>query len=532
MTDSMRTTLTVSCLVSLGTISALLGAVYAIHNTDPHHWGFILGTALDFIQGRSLFSDIYIQYGVAQLLLLKGLSYAMPINYTTIGYVTAFVYAFTLVMLFVCIEKLIATIDALAVTAIAFLLHPYAIYPWPDYLAGFCLCLSCYFMLRQMPRTSTVAAAAGGLFLFLAFLFRNTYLLNLLLAIALYLPLWLLNERARSKEAGTAILVFAALLLGYFAFLYLQGNWGYWYQQNFGAAADQYGIGLKAIVKWLHNLFYPKDLRSGIFLGLIAVNLFLIHLLLFSAKEPTIDGRVARSGILVFIALLGACGTVQCLMFYEIFRLQNAGLPLYVGFACFVALYCPKDARHLGRIGLTFSLGVLAVALLANFYSLLGGFNNSILWPIVDHPVEGSKNASVANSRRQYSTSEAKIFTGHVFPPSVKKYYEDLSKYLCDGKSRIVNLTMDATIPYLCIGQENALNLPFYDDAMLSKIRPRDAEALRRGEFAADQVIVVDSSRAFASSAGLERIGTVWRPASIRWMEARELNVFRVVTGR
>ncbi len=45
-------------LLCLSAVSVSLGTVYSVHNTDPHHWGVILSAALDFIGGKSLFTEI------------------------------------------------------------------------------------------------------------------------------------------------------------------------------------------------------------------------------------------------------------------------------------------------------------------------------------------------------------------------------------------------------------------------------------------------------------------------------------------
>ena len=159
--------------ILVGTV-ATLGAVYAIHNTDPHHWGFVLGTTLDFIYGRELFTQVYVQYGVGIPLLFKAINFVWPITYTNIGFLTSAVYAATLGVIFLSIEKLSSTKYAVALTVIAFLFHPYAVFPWPDYYAGFFLALACYVLLPVSTTPTIRRDVLAGTLLFLAFFFRNT----------------------------------------------------------------------------------------------------------------------------------------------------------------------------------------------------------------------------------------------------------------------------------------------------------------------------------------------------------------------
>ena len=520
----------------LAVVSLALGAAYSIYNTDLHHWGFILGTALDVMRGRSPFSEVFIQYGVGQPLLLSALGHAMPINLTTIGFVVSGAYALTLIVLFLCLEEVTSAIQAVAITTIAFLMHPYPTYPWPDYLAGLCLCVACYCLVRRFGQTRGVAGVAPGLFLFLAFLFRNTYLVNILVASAAYAALALVSTRARCREVVIAIAIFAVLTCGYFALLYLQGNLGQWYRQNFGAATNTYGVGTTNIHGLILSIIRPYDLGSSIMTGLIASNAWLVFLLAFGKEERTVGRRAVPSGIVIVVALLGLCGVVQGLQFYEMFRLQNAGISLYLGFACLLSLWLPSDVRATLRMGSNIALGALAVVLLAGFSSRLEGRNWSIVWPLVDAPENGEERYSTAYLLDRYSTlDDVAIFRTHRFRPELKIYYEELRKYLCDGRARIVNLTRDSTIPYLCSGQENALGIPAYSEPLLSTVSPGDVEAIRNHRFAADEIVVTDSLRgvfASPSSAGLERIGTVQRPGSIKFLRPAEIGIFRVSPER
>ncbi|MEO8303019.1 MAG: hypothetical protein ABI724_02760 [Betaproteobacteria bacterium] len=535
MTASTGKALAGVYVAMLAALSALMGAVYSIYNSDAHHWGFILGTALDFIRGRSLFSEVFIQYGAGQPMLYSVLSHVMPINFSTIGFVVSVAYALTFAVLFLGLLELTSTVRAAAITTIAFLVHPFPSYPWPDYLAGLCLCVACYCMIKR-GGGSAIAAAASGLFLFLAFLFRNTYFVNVVAAMAAYVGLASISSRARSREIAVAIGVFALLTSGYFAFLYLQGNLGPWYRQNFALATATYGVGAVSVNTVLVSVLIPQDLKAWIFTSLIASNLAVLCMMTFGKDDRSIGGRALPPGVVIFVALLGMAGIVQGLQLYETFRLQNAGISMYLGFACLVSLCVPSDAPARRQFGANLTLVALVAFLLANFPARLDGENWSIVWPIVEAPPEGPEHRfSTANLLDRHSTLEIPIFRGHRFQADVKNYYEELTKYVCDGRRRIVNLTSDSTIPYLCTGQENALNMPFYNSGLLATISPRNAEAINKGQFAADEVVVCDTNRgvfASPSSAGLELIGTAKRPASIRFLNPREVSVYRVLRGQ
>jgi hypothetical protein len=151
-------------------ISATLGILYSVYNTDPHHWGFIAGTVLDYIHGKQFFTDIYVQYGIGEPILFKFLNLIVPINYTSIGIFTSFAYALNLLIIYLSIKKLCNTTIALLLTFIIFQLHPYAIYPWPDYWAGLSLSLACFSLIHEKEEKASGWYAISGVLLFIAFL--------------------------------------------------------------------------------------------------------------------------------------------------------------------------------------------------------------------------------------------------------------------------------------------------------------------------------------------------------------------------
>ena len=161
------------------------------------------------------------------------------------------------------------------------------------------------------------------------------------------------------------------------------------------------------------------------------------------------------------------------------------------------------------------------MVLLANFpYSVAAYPHTSVIFPIIAVPI--------VSSFRSFSKSEIPLFRGHRFQSKEQEYYGNVRKYICDGRRRIVNLTGDSTIPYLCVGQENALNLPFYDHRTLVNINKEEATRILVGDFKSNEVVVTDSEPPLNSKIMLKRIGTVERPSTIRWLKAGPVDVFQV----
>jgi hypothetical protein len=498
-------------LVLLTVVTATLGGLYAIYKPHPHHWGFIAGTVLDSNRGLHLFSQTYVQYGVGQALLFKLLHYVLPVNYTSIGIFTAFVYALSIVVLYLGTRKLAGSVLAILISLAGVLLHSFAIYPWPDYYAGLCLMVACYLMIGPEDGRVRTRHLLAGAFLFLAFLFRNTYLVNLVpacLVMALISVFW---KPLRNTGLLAAILVFLLLTAAYMVLLQLEGNLNPWYRQTIGVGSALYGTGSNSILPLLQNAFLLHDLPFACFTGLFYVGLRILLALLFRRRLVRREDIPLSGGTLAFFCLAGLAGICQNANQYEIFRLQNACSPLYLVLAYYLAAKVPS--RRLRDVSADLKLvGVVLLVSLAVRFP-----NASSIFPIFQH------------SLKDYSESRLAYFRWHRFSKDENAYYDGLSKLLCDGRSRIVNLTSDSTIPYLCMNQRNSLALPFYHEALLTIIDPARIDEVTKGQFQPDEIVVSINPVPRNPKVKLIEIGRVRKPETIRFMgAAMPVMVFRV----
>jgi hypothetical protein len=492
-------------LIFMSACSLTLGVLYSIHNTDSHHWGFICGTALDYIQGKQFFRDIYIQYGVGESLLFKALNPFIPINFTSIGVLTSIAYCINLLLIYLNLKKISNGTLALILSVCVFLLNPYAIVPWPDYWAGLMLSAACFFLLHE-GRSATRASVIAGIFLFLGFIFRYTYGLSFALAGISFWVFTLFKKDLRSKKIHVCLMVFLSLSGVYLLSLMQDQTFRLWYAQSIGAASSQYSIGNEAVMGLLkkiflpHKVYLPNNQITTTMSVLFWLGLYSLYLLLFRVKKSKTTRNHFNSSALLFVVLLGLAGILQEMLIFEIFRFQNSCSPLYLIFAFLIILKFPDIQALLNK--------KIAQALIAIYIMLLiAKFPHSASW----HPVyEGSFDS--------YSKSNIPLFAGHRFRPDVKKYYDDLFLYLCDGKSKILNLTFDSTIPYLCPGQKNALKIPFFYPPLVKNSNPDQLLEIEQGLFAVDTLIVAENvPPPVQSHLQLVELGKFKRPESIRF---------------
>ena len=516
-------------LLILAAVPLVLGGIYSVHHTDSHHWGFILGTALDFIAGRELFTEIFLQYGAGSPLLFRALSLVgIPITFTSIGYVVSLFYAAGLILLFLCLERLHSTTLAWGGTLLVLLIHPWPIYPWADYFAGTCLLLACYLLIVGERSESSPGLGGAAVALFLAFLFRNTYLLSFVAAGVVYVAITTLVPRLRDPRIVRLLSILGGLILLYVGMLAGQGKLRMAYLQVTGQSGEAYGLGIDRVGALIGHLLQPEDLPFLLFSLLALSNLALIlHLLWrptgrFRFSWEAEEGQSAgpTPGVLLWLALLGGAGFSQSLYLYEMFRIQNACAPLFLGAAALLAGSIPWTASPRRLVS---GYGLLVVFLFlsaSRFPDLLLKPSQTMLWPLIDSSVKESW-------ARYQSSDEIPIFVGHRFHPEVWQHYREVARHLCDGKSRIVNLTFDPVLPYLCPGQVNALPTPFHSPGLLRQFNTPDSIRILAGRFQQGEVIVSQLTAEMRNHPELEQVATVARPGRIRWMPAEPIGIFR-----
>ena len=143
-----------------------------------------------------------------------------------------------------------------------------------------------------------------------------------------------------------------------------------------------------------------------------------------------------------------------------------------------------------------------------------------MLWPLIDTPVKDFSSS-------YQSSDEIPIFVGHRFPPEVWQYYREIARHLCDGKSRIVNLTYDPVLPYLCSGQVNVSSIPFHSPEHLRRINTPQSKRLLEAKFEEGEVIVSPLTSKMRTHPDVERVATVTSVRRIRWLPVEPIGVFR-----
>src|SRR3972149_6629261 len=149
-----------AALIALFVLVIAMSALNSALRTDSHHWGLMLSNAIDLSEGRIPYKDFIIQYGYFTTLVQSLWGSLFGFSFLSFGILTAIVYCGLLYQVYAVITHLSAPWVATLFLAIAFVLHPFPIYPWSDYYAGFFLscAIALLFTHDAAPRARLIVA--------------------------------------------------------------------------------------------------------------------------------------------------------------------------------------------------------------------------------------------------------------------------------------------------------------------------------------------------------------------------------------
>lgn len=122
--------------------SFIFSVFQAKYYYDGHHWGLMLSNAIDLIDGKIPYEEIFIQYGIVTTLLHVLFLKLGDLNILSLFYGTSFIYSLSILIIYKQIKKFFNSNYGLLVVVIMILIHPFVNYPWHNYLGFFLLLLS------------------------------------------------------------------------------------------------------------------------------------------------------------------------------------------------------------------------------------------------------------------------------------------------------------------------------------------------------------------------------------------------------
>lgn len=444
------------CAILILGYSFLLSLTYSTYHIDPWHWGTIASEATDYIKGFKLFKDITLMYGPGMPIFFKIANYFYPINYFTIGVFTSLVYITNLLFCYLIFLKLSSRIIAITLLFIIFILNPYPQVPWSDFYSGFCITLFLYFLINSNDKNMKLYLS--GFFLFLSIAFRNTYLLTILPTIFFFVLITFFMINKFEFKISKIFLSFFFFLLLFFCLLLITENLQLWYEQGIGRSQSyfeyDFTLTYNPLTKFIYNLIIPKTVGNFIFFIFYLLNFIFLIVILFFKKKLNSE---LNKNILIFLCLLGLFGTIQSFDQFEVWRNLNSSISVFI-----ISAYILKSFKT--KFLQKFSFFIFFIFIFGIIFMIPNPFYNvkysTLIFPTFGH-MDHKDFRQIQNdpqktywewkkySKDEFKTTNIKFFNSHRFSEENIIYYKNMESLICNY-NKIINLTMDRTLVYLC----------------------------------------------------------------------------------
>ena len=218
---------------------------YARFYYDGFHLGLLINAAADIDAGKLIYKDFFYEYGLLNVYLNLLILKISNFNIFSLFVVYIQFYIAGIFLLYLTTKNLLNINYAILLVIIFFIIHPYILKPWHNYILFFLLSLYLYLKSLFVPKYDVIAS----FFLGIAFLFSETFLITsfFIFTADLIISYQYLNKKFLYKK----IIYFIAPYFLFFIYLLNSNLYNDWLLHN-----NTYPVLLK--------YFYKSDIFSYI----------------------------------------------------------------------------------------------------------------------------------------------------------------------------------------------------------------------------------------------------------------------------
>ena len=200
-------------------------AIYIIrYHYDGHHIGLMYSNALDLINGKSPYKDIFIQYGFLTTLIHAFLLTLFDNKVIILSIFTAIFYSFSILFISLAIKNITNSFYAFITTLLVLFNHPIPWLPWSNYTAFFFLSLSIYLLTKKNINYYLLGFIFG-----LVVLSRQEFFIPLFSSILIFLCYYFLKYKKISYKLGINLFFgFLSPVIIFLIYLFYNDIFFYW----------------------------------------------------------------------------------------------------------------------------------------------------------------------------------------------------------------------------------------------------------------------------------------------------------------
>ncbi len=402
---------------------------------DGHHVGLVYSNALDLINGRYPYKDIFIQYGFLTTLIHGLILILFDNKVIFLSIFTNIFYSLSILIIYLSIKNTLNNLYAFIATLIILFNHPIPWLPWSNYIAFFFLSLSIFFLTKNNKNYYLI-----GLFLGLITLSRQDFFIPLLLSgVFFFLFYFFKFKKISFNKSLNLIIGFSSPLIIFFIYLFYNNIFFHW--KSFLIIPNLYLEVYQLSLRNLITNFVVYFLTDSFFEFIIRPQYFIISIILISNSILIIFkilNKIKIPNNIFYLSIL-SCFLCSLGLKIEIFRLYTS---VIIGLIPLLFFFDKINDKNLKN-------NLIKLLLLPSIFSIF-------FYPLGNNPVFNKinfkkNNLIVENKNFKFNNwSEKKI-------KSINLIYEISKK--CDV-AYLDNLTFDTL--YSTIGNYDRVRmLPF-----------------------------------------------------------------------
>jgi len=432
-------------------------------NVDNYHWGGAYLQAVDIKRGAIPHSGVLIFYGYIYSWIQSVALVLFGERLISLGMITGLFYSLSLFLSYLVFLKFLNKNLAFVSVLLIFLIHPYIIYPFPNYFAYAFQLLALIFFLRYSQNPFN--GFATGFFLCMSVLSRYSSVIAILPPFIILLCWQLLTVRDTRKQVikkmGMIGSGFLIPLILFFIYLHMNSALDDFFYQNkmiitLWGNIDEVNTFLNFLASFVQVVpSMADDFRGKLFTLIFIICLFIlvregVRKYTDTAKEPEMFKYEIKA-----VSIIVIFGYLNSIHVYETFRLVN-GSSLGVGL-CVLVFY--NIFIKAGRPVRYFMVSVSALTFLFLSSTLFFTSTTSSYYPWRMKVLlrDGVTNTTIKIFRGKILTKEYNDFYQEVFD-SVEPYKN--SCYILNYTEDCVAFIMN-DLPRIQIA---TVNMPWLDD--------------------------------------------------------------------
>jgi len=295
-------------------IISLIGGIWqGQFINDGYHWGFIFSNALEFINGKKPYEEIFIQYGLGSTLIHSLILSLFGKNIFFLIIFTSLLYSITLYLISKITYKLTNnTFYSLFSSIAVFLIYPWPTSPWPNFISFFFITLFYYFYISDNLRKNLISGIMIGIsYLSLTIVYNFVISLFLILLIILLIVLRKYNFYFIKKNIYVISGLFSTILL-FLIYLFIFDLFEIWflYQKIPFLLSSHYEITLidkfLEYLNFLYNYSFSNFIHEPQFIFytiIFTINIYYLSInffYLFKKKFDKINLNLLILNLIVF----------------------------------------------------------------------------------------------------------------------------------------------------------------------------------------------------------------------------------------